>query len=633
MRSLHPHLLSALFAPVLAVSATAQAAPTAPEAPLAQSFAELGPDVARYHEHVVTLADPFMDGRLPGTPGMELAKQYCEYWLERAGVNPAFAGDTGDLRWRQPFPLGASLDVGALSLATQGARMLPGDDIQALGLGSGGTATAEMVFAGYGIESGPNGYTSFDESVSLADKVVAIFRFEPMDESGQSKWGDGRWSQASGLSDKIAAVAKQKPAAIILINPPGADDERANQLMSSGSGGTQSAEVPVVHMSHQGAARMLADNGFASTLLELRQHFDEGGRPVATGVEATVAVELERTPLVAENVAGILPGRGDLANEYILIGAHLDHLGLGDFGSRRGAGSLHPGADDNASGSAAILMLADKLKQSYDALPGDTPARSIIFMLFSGEESGLNGSRYYVNNPSVPLENIALMINFDMIGRIKNQRMQIASTDSGVGLHEFTAAIAANSPLEVLLPDGLGGGSDHIPFYNREIPAVMGSLAGADFHDDYHTPDDVVAKINRVDAVHVVNLFHQIALNAAQQAKAWEFQSERNNDSTAGGSTLSEIKVRFGIMPGNYDDTEPGIVVAGVTPEGSADKAGLLEGDRLLRWDGQKITDVQAWMGLMSKHNPGDIVNVGVIRDGEEITLPVTLQAATQRGR
>ena len=140
------------------------------------------------------------------------------------------------------------------------------------------------------------------------------------------------------------------------------------------------------------------------TARQLRSIADEGAGLVALDGLATVRVAVEETPVVAENIAGIVPGRGALADEYIVIGAHLDHLGMGEFGSRTGPGKLHPGADDNASGSAGIILLAQKLSASYAALPADADARSILLMTFSAEESGLNGSRYYVEHPIVPID-------------------------------------------------------------------------------------------------------------------------------------------------------------------------------------------------------------------------------------
>ncbi|KAA3605482.1 MAG: PDZ domain-containing protein [Planctomycetota bacterium] len=621
---LSPLFLSAVFA---IGQTTAVFAQTPPEAPLATALAELGPEVERYNEHIIYLASPFLDGRLPGTAGMEMAKDYCQFWLQDAGLEPAFSDSEGVPSWRQPFPLGSQLEIGSAELASlQGTRLKLGEDFQALGLGTAGQAAGEAVFLGYAIAKGPDGYQSFSGTADLKGKIAVIFRFEPMDEQGQSRWSNGRgWSRQSGFSAKVRAAAKFNPAAILIVNPPAASDPRNSKLMGAGSGGSQSCEVPVLHLRTEAAARLFPNHD----LMALRQHADQGKAPVNLGVRLQVKVDMDRKPLIAENVGGLLPGRGDMAQKLLVIGAHLDHLGMGDFGSRSGPGTLHPGADDNASGSSAVLMLAERLNAAYEKLPDGAQARSILFLLFSGEESGLNGSRYYVNHPIRSMEDHSLMINFDMIGRIVNRRLSVSGTGTGVGLDAILEAAKSDSELEVIIPEKLSGASDHTPFYRKQMPVLFGAIA--DFHGDYHTPQDVAAKINRVDAVRTVDLFEDIALAAATREQAWEFvppKQEGNRNQTSLGS----IRVRFGIAPGNYNDDEPGIVVASLTPGASAVQAGIQAGDRLVRWDGQKILNVQEWMGMLAKHKPGDVVKVGIVRDGSELTLPVTLQARNSGG-
>lgn len=622
-------LAKLLLLPLALLSAPSLGAQQAADAPLARALGDLGTDVQRYHEHIVTLASPFLDGRLPGTDGMELAKDYCQFWLSEAGVSPGFLDDSGASSWRQPFPLGDMIELGKSRTWNNSVELAEGSDFHALGLGIGGQAKGTSTWVGYGIEQGQDGYTSFPPNLDLNGKIAFVFRFEPMDEAGKSLWGNnGRWTGAAGFGGKIAAIAERNPAAIVIVNPPGADDPRVNELMASGQGGNKAAEVPVIHMTHQAASKLHG----GIDLLALRRHFDQGGDPIDLDVSLDIAVEMTRTPLIAENVGGMLRGKGALADELIIIGAHLDHLGMGDFGSRSGPGELHPGADDNASGSAAILMLADKLKAQYDAMPAGAEARSILFILFSGEESGLNGSRYYVNNPPYALADTSLMINFDMIGRIQNRRIQIGGTASSNGLLELVHAQSENSELEVVIPEGRGGGSDHLPFMQNKVPYLFGAIA--DFHDDYHTPRDVASKINRVDATRTVHLFSDIAFAAATADGAFRYQEPVSQE--AGGPRsvgLGDMKVRFGAMPGNYEDDEPGIAIGGVTPGGSADTAGIQAGDRLLRWEGQKIVGVMEWMEFMVKHKPGDKVKVGVVRDGQEITIEVTLQARDTEGK
>lgn len=650
-------LIAGLASPVLGQSETngteaaadRAAVAAAERAPITRALESVSEDVRRYNDHLTTLASPWMEGRVPGSRGAELAREYVEYWLKQAGLEPAFEstveredGTAEVVRsYRQPFPLGGSVEVTAeefaLSAGDRKLQLSPGQDFRVTGMGRSGQITAPITFVGYGIQDGPEGYSSFEEGDDLSGKIAMVLRFEPMGEGGRSLWNEGDgWSRRAGLAGKIGAVAQRNPEAIILVNTPGAEDPRIAQLMGPSSGGRM-AEVPVVHMSPEAASRLVkAADAEGRSLMDLRRLADAGRAVVDLGGTATLNAQMERTPLIAENIGGMIPGRGDLADEYIIIGAHMDHLGMGTFGSRAEAAqqgtTLHPGADDNASGTAGILLIAEWLNEQFEQLPEDASARSVVVVAFDGEESGLNGSRFYVNNPiGGTLDNHYLMMNFDMIGRIKDGRLSVSGTGTGQGLTDITAPIFEQSPLTIVERAGSGGGSDHLPFLQRQIPILFAIIA--DFHGDYHTPADTSDKINRVDAVHAARLFNDIALAAAQRSETMPFVTpERPAEGRRARGPEMDINVRFGIMPGNYDGEDGGVLVAGVTPGSSAAEAGLKDGDRLMRWDGRKIADVREWMGMLAEHDPGDQVKVGVMRDGTEITLEVTLQGRDSSG-
>ncbi|MFG0283971.1 MAG: M28 family peptidase [Phycisphaerales bacterium JB039] len=591
-------------------------------------------DVQIYNDHLVTLASPFMEGRVPGSRGMEIAREYCEYYLRQAGLEAPFevADRVGERTYRQAFPLGGSTEVGSHSVQIAGAEFTPGEDFTATTMGGSGEVTGELVFVGYSIQDGPDGYSSFNETDDFAGKVVLMLRFEPVAEDGTSRWSERAWSGAAGFGPKLRAIRDRNPAAVIIVNTPGTFDPRADALIDADTSSGRPLPAPVLNMTTEAAERLLEAAG-APSLMELRKAADAGRAVRDLGAEVTVAAELVREDLYAQNVGGLLPGKGDLADELVIIGAHLDHLGQGYFGSRGGAearGKLHPGADDNASGSAAILMLADRMAEDYAAMGEDANARSVLFMLFDAEESGLNGSRYYVNNPIWPWEQHALMINFDMIGRITNNRLSVSGVTTAQGMEDWLQPLFDASPLEIVSRGPSGGGSDHLPFLQKQLPILFGIIA--DFHADYHTPADTSYKINRVGAVQTIDLFHKILLTSATRAEPFIF-----NDPSAGapqqqGPRMGSISVRFGISPGNYEDNEPGIAVASVTEGGSAAEGGIKAGDRLMSWNGDEIESVMWWMGKLADHKPGDKVEVGLIREGEKMTVTVTLQARPQRG-
>ena len=322
------------------------------------------------------------------------------------------------------------------------------------------------------------------------------------------------------------------------------------------------------------------------------------------------------------NVAAALPGTGDLAQEWVVLGAHHDHLGRGAFGSRGGSGEIHEGADDNASGTAAVLLAAELLAEH---LSGDeTARRSILFITFSGEESGLNGSRFFVENAPVPLEAITLMVNLDMVGRISERAVKITGAGSGAGLKELIELSAQNSSLDVALPTGLTSRSDHAEFYRRDIPVLF--ITEAVFPDEYHTPADESWLIQVEEGAAVAKLAAEIVDRAAHLPNRPSFAKIEGFESGEGGPSMSDIKIRFGIKPGNYGDTEPGIAVAGVSPDTSAETAGILKGDILLMWNERPIEGVREWMLMMAEHEPGDIVIVRIQRGEEELDLPVMLK-------
>ncbi|MFM7134422.1 MAG: hypothetical protein ACKO0W_08920 [Planctomycetota bacterium] len=311
------------------------------------AISESDPDVRSFNDHVTVLSSPWMEGRLPGTRGMERAMEYMEYWFKQAGLEPAFQpSDGGPKSYRQPFPLGGRREVVEQKIALVGdaapLAFTADTDFKLSALGRDGTAEGGIAFVGYGIEDGPDGYNSFAEDHSLEGKIALLLRFEPMNADGNSLWSGGEgWSGRAGVAGKISAVAKRKPAAIIVINTPGANDPRIASLSSGG--GRAMAEVPVFMMSTDAASRLVETaTGGARTLMALRQHADAPPADAPRsfdleGAKISIAARMEEKKIQAENVVGVLPGRGELAKEVIVIGGHLDHLGYGDFGSREGA--------------------------------------------------------------------------------------------------------------------------------------------------------------------------------------------------------------------------------------------------------------------------------------------------------
>lgn len=656
--------------PLLADDAVApHHAPTAAET--------LKPYALRYQQHVFSLADPMMEGRAPGTAGNRRAAEYIEFYWSQLGLPPAFTtpedpaddasdeakaiaaadGVPGTKTYRQVFLAPASRRPGdSVRLEKQelsfdgGAPLTPGTDFNVLGYSGTGSVTGPIAFVGYSIDEGGDDYTSYPlvgeegskKEVDLTGKIAMVLRFEPMDEHGKSKWSDARWSPAAGLDGKLKAAANRGASAIILVNPPGADDPRTEKLDDLSLAGRTPLKVPVVMMSIEAADAMVkAADAESRSLLTLRQWADENGGVVELAkAPVTVDVAITKIPLITDNVGAVLEGVGSLKDEYVVVGSHYDHVGYGYFGSRDPdpRGKLHPGADDNASGTSGNLIVSARLKEAWDEL-GDTPRRSILFLAFSAEEGGLVGSKFYVKHPIVPIEKHALMINMDMIGRLDEEKgLELGGVRTAVGLEDWIKPYVDSAGFNIApKPSGLGP-SDHASFAGAGVPALF-LFTG--LHKQYHMPTDTPDLINVDGATQVADLAYRIALDAALRTDPFVFTTatgrdpskgtdeEKKNDDQNVGS-VSGVGVRFGIAPGDYSGND-GVMIGEVFPDLPAAKAGLKEGDKMISWNETVLTDVESWMPMLSTHKPGDKVKIKYIRkvDGadHEFTTEATLIA------
>ena len=623
-------LLLVLATTTLAATAIAQDTETPRDwAPLSNAMRDAPADVREFQEHMIILASPWMEGRLPGTRGADLAREYVETQFKVRGLTPPAPGDEeGTFTYRQRFPLGSDNVMRDRRLAVGDVEFEVGSDYEMTQLGSNANVTAPLSFVGYGIAEGPEGYSNFNEDDDLSGRIAVVFRFEPMDENGQSQWKEDGWSSKINLEPKFRKIRELNPEGVILVNPPGADDPRAKKIFTAGK--QYMDDVPLFMMTPEAAGRMMQATGDPRSIEAWRALADSdqtgithlSDTPVMMTGQSAVEVSLW-----GENIMARVEGRGNIGDEYVVIGAHMDHLGMGDFGSNEGPGKLHPGADDNASGVAALIMLAESLQTAYDEAPADMPLRDVILIAFDGEESGLNGSRYYVDNPVQPLEDLALMINFDMIGRIEDdRRLSISGIGTGEGMADWARGHFAASDLEIVESERSSGGSDHTNFFRREIP-ILFAITPFPLHNDYHTSRDTVDLINFEGGVDTVELFHELTYGAASRPEKFEFQSgrKRNNPPQQTRRRSSMPKVKFGFRTA-MDDGEPGLRIVFVRDETAAEEADIKVDDRLLKWNDVELDSRPKLIEQLRGHEPGDVVSILLLRDGEEKTVEIELQ-------
>ncbi len=314
------------------------------------------------------------------------------------------------------------------------------------------------------------------------------------------------------------------------------------------------------------------------------------------------------------NVAALLPGSDpDLAREVVVIGAHYDHLGRGPFGSLEpDADEIHNGADDNASGVAALLEAADRLAA------GPPPSRSILFLAFTGEEFGLLGSAYYVRHPTRPLEETVAMLNLDMVGRLGEGRLIVYGTDTAAEWGELVGGVASAGGIDVAFNGSGYGPSDHTSFYAGDVPVLH---FFTNVHTDYHKPSDDWESIDVDGLVRVADLVAEIAQRIADRPTRLTLQ---RSEAPPPARSEGGYGAYLGTVP-DFAPVEFGVRLSGVRAGSPAEAAGMMKGDVLIRFDGEEIADLYAFTDALRAHAAGDTVAIVVLRDGQEVELVAVL--------
>jgi hypothetical protein len=439
----------------------------------------------------------------------------------------------------------------------------------------------------------------------------------------------------------------------VIAREPNFKDDRLSQLHYDNSGGD--AGIIAFAISQQTASRSFGvDMGFLTRIAT-------GDKTVPPDVVTKglhqlpyydcfkrIAIDIKRNEVTAANVIGILDGSDPvLKDEYVVVGAHYDHLGNGGEGSLAPrSGDIHHGADDNASGTAALIELARTFAGQHPR-----PKRTIVFMAFSGEEEGLLGSNYYVTHPLFPLEKTVAMINMDMIGRMKDNKLIIGGVGTAAEWREQIAlanveskTVAHAEMLKMEKPgkvtamvDGTGqmnqvivrperfaltlnedgfGPSDHSSFYAKKVP-VLFLFTGT--HDDYHKPSDTAEKINYSDEARVVAMVTQIVEGLAANEKRLTYAVAKSEST----GRSSGFRVYLGTIP-NYGDATDGLLLDGVRDDSPASKAGLKAGDKIVKLGGRDVRNVYDYTYALGEMKAGQEYELEVMRGGERLKLKIT---------
>ncbi|HWS85694.1 MAG TPA: M20/M25/M40 family metallo-hydrolase [Pyrinomonadaceae bacterium] len=608
------------------------------------------PDVERLRAHVSYLASEKLEGRRTGTEGAREAARYVAREFMRAGLGPGAGATCGELSeacYMQQFPYVAGVELGkgnALTATRRADAGVPlavdfrvGEDWMPLGFGSSGTAEGPVAFVGYGITAAEQGHDDY-KGAGAAGKVALAFAGTPDGDNPHS-----RFTRAGGLRFKAAAARAAGAKALVVI---AAEEEfkkdRLARLRYDNAGGD--AGLPVAVISRQAAAKILGLAG-PPLLAEFERSLrgGGGGGPVAViqdaelgrGVVLNLSTDVVRKNAPAANVVGVLEGSdAKLKSEVIVLGAHYDHLGRGGDGSGSlgREGDIHFGADDNASGTAGLLELARLLASEKEKM-----RRTVVFVAFGGEEEGLIGSSHYVQNPARPLEQTIMMLNMDMIGRLRNNALSVGGVGTAAELRALVEGVnmvhlppvvstgkggrKQETPapwvrrFELRLSEDGFGPSDHSSFYARRVP-VLFFFTGV--HEDYHKPSDTADRVNYEGEAQILGLVRDIVMSLQSRDARPTYAAAR-----AEAGTRTTFRVSLGVMP-SYGESTDGLRLDSVREGSPAAAAGVKAGDRVVKLAGRDIRNVYDYTQALSEMKAGQEYEIELVRDGQRLKLKVT---------
>jgi aminopeptidase YwaD len=574
------------------------------------------PDAARLLGWVRDLAAPAMEGRASGTPGADRAAAYLAAHFKRIGLRPL--GDAGDYLQRFTVLTRVRLGPGtALEIVAAGRpsrAFAATTDFLPFTFSDDGDVTAEALFAGYGITAPPLGYDDY-AGLDARGKVVLVMTGEPQETNPQGPFRPAEHFHYTELRHKVLNAREHGAAAVIVVENPRHRADAPQPIR----GTTPAWGIVAVSATRAVGEAMLAPAG--TDLAALQTEIDQALTPRSRAlpdVKVRVRVALAREHGTTANVVGLLPGTDPARrDDVVVVGGHYDHLGRGSPFSLdpAHADEIHPGADDNASGTAAVVGLAEAFARAGGA------RRSLVFVAFAGEELGLLGSSHYVRQAPVPIEQTVAMVNLDSVGRMQDHRLYAMGVDTGQGLRTLVEQAAAGLDATLVLRgDGLGP-SDHTAFLSRECPVVF-FFTGT--HGDYHRPSDTADKINADGLRTVVAVAYRLVRALADRDDRLPFvRVTVAATPSAGGGGYGPF---FGIVPDFAEVPEPGVRITGTRAGSPAERAGLRAGDRIVRFAGVTVRTLDDLTFALRSRRPGDTVDVSYVRDGAETTVQATLE-------
>ena len=568
---------------------------------------------------VETLASDDLEGRLTGTTGSRGAADFIITQLEAIGAEP-LDGQDG---YRLPFQFtagisdtGSELSVSGLGVA---ATLWAGDDVRALSFSDSGTVSGELVFAGYGLSVPETDGFSYDSyaTLDIQDKVVLILRHFPEDTEGELR---GTLSRYSGLRYKAMAARQRGAAGMVVVTGPRSPNAGALVPMTFDTA-LSGSNIHAASVSGDVGAALIALTG--QTLADVQASLDSGN-PHVTGfdipdVEVTLETQIEREQRTGYSVVGVLPvtESAELEKPYILLGGHYDHLGRGTGGNslarENEAGEIHNGADDNASGVAAILSAGARLAQLERQ-------RAIILAFWSGEELGLLGSADFVESSPVPMQEIAAYLNFDMVGRLTENRLSVQAVGTSPIWTELVEELNETLAFDLQFVTDPYLPTDVLSLNQAEVPSV-GFFTGS--HEDYHRPTDDADTLNYEGLNRIADLGAALAERLTTRFDPPVFVKV---EQMAQQGSQTAMRIFTGTIP-DYTQEAEGLLLSGVVGGGPAEAAGLQGGDVIIELAGQSITNIYDYTYALDLLRVGQPTPVAFMRDGERMEAELIPEA------
>ena len=558
----------------------------------------------RFIQHVNELASEKMQGRYPGTIGDILAVEYIAEQFNKAGLLSHGGSMLKSFTFNNGFEIGDNNSFSVNELSYQ-----YGKDFITAPFSANADLSTNLVFVHYGF-SVNNEYHNYDDykNLDVNKKWVLILRGNPETENYDTGFGE-----SAADIEKVYLAQDKGAGGVIFVSGEKYDEKDELYFQRNHSA---SVNIPVLLISRNIANDILKNYNTEISILE---NFTRDGQSKAFETNIHINACTDVNPRITEtfNVVGFL--YSDFMDaEFIVIGAHYDHLGFGGHGSNSRKPeyeNVHPGADDNASGVSAMIELAFALSSV------ENRKNNYIFVAFGAEEKGLIGSRHFVKNLPIPKDKIKLMINLDMIGRLKaDNSLQIGGVGTATEFDEIISSVLGDSDFNILLSREGAGPSDHASFYAAKIPVLFFSTGA---HTDYHTPDDTADKLNYEGLTKISDMIYSLLLNMEKNSSILSFIEAGPLTRTTqrhGGRSVS-----LGLMPDFATSENNGLRVEIVTAGRPAALAGMKNGDIITAINGKSVKDIHEYMYRLNQLEKGDLINVDILRDTEKFVLLIQL--------